>query len=709
MRTNWHGSLWLSISILGALSLSQALLGQASPRSEAAVPATTDWSQHQVIFSKPGTPEQIERVERDPRYWQQLARHAPARLPGAENSSAELRSGANASVTSKRKDNIKRDWSQDLGTGATVGAGNYPAKFSFSSTTADCVNDFVVYSTGLPGSGSQANIVAYNNLYSGCPGTVPSVYWAYNTSSTILTSPVFSKDGTQLAFVQTSAGVGTLALLKWAPSSSESVGSPLTPPHLTHPAYHTCVVPCFTTVGLSGNNDTTSSVFYDYTDDVAYVGDSAGRLHKFTTVFKGVIVQVASGGWPVQVSTGPTALTNPVYDSGSGNVFVEDQGGFLYAVDSTTAGVTQSGQLDFSVDLDGGGPGFVQGPIVDSTAGLVYAFAPSDGSGGCPIGVTVFDCAGVFQLSTGFLVGDTGSEAVVGASTVEPATPNPLYIGAFDSTYENSVNASGHLYVCGNTGGSPILYQVLIQAKTLGTVTPGPPLSTSTTTPCSPVTDVLNPNASGGATEWLFAGAQNGGASAACSAGGCIFNFKNTSWLPSTVYTVGQEVLDSNLHIEVVSVGGTSGATTPFWIITTGGVTTSGSVHWLNQGPLSAFTPAAWVATHRYSKGTEILDRNGNIQLVTTAGVSASTIPGFNATAGVTTRDNTVTWTNVGAIATAALSAAGGTSGIIMDNTVGSGTQVGASQIYFSTLGGQVCGTSGTGGCAVQASQSALQ
>ena len=28
----------------------------------------------------------------------------------------------------------------------------------------------------------QASIVALNNLYSGCGGTVPSVYWAYNTS-----------------------------------------------------------------------------------------------------------------------------------------------------------------------------------------------------------------------------------------------------------------------------------------------------------------------------------------------------------------------------------------------------------------------------------------------------------------------------------------------------------------------------------------------
>ena len=55
----------------------------------------------------------------------------------------------------------------------------------------------------------------------------------------------------------------------------------------------------------------------------------------------------------------------------------------------------------------------------------------------------------------------------------------------------------------------------------------------------------------------------------------------------------------------------------------------------------------------------------------------------------------------------------GGTSGVIIDNTVGSGTLAGASQVYFSTLSNQACvgnGStgSGSGGCAVQASQAGL-
>jgi len=60
---------------------------------------------------------------------------------------------------------------------------------------------------------------------------------------------------------------------------------------------------------------------------------------------------------------------------------VGDVGGYLYMV-TPTAGVTKSGQLDFGV-------GFAQGPFVDSTAGVVYAFASSDNKGNCAGALTV--------------------------------------------------------------------------------------------------------------------------------------------------------------------------------------------------------------------------------------------------------------------------------------------------------------------------------
>ena len=78
-----------------------------------------------------------------------------------------------------------------LGTAAPgVGAGNYPAKFSFNATSSSPINcasaanpDYVVYNTGATGSATQASVVAYDNIYATtCSGQVPSVYWAFNTS-----------------------------------------------------------------------------------------------------------------------------------------------------------------------------------------------------------------------------------------------------------------------------------------------------------------------------------------------------------------------------------------------------------------------------------------------------------------------------------------------------------------------------------------------
>jgi hypothetical protein len=86
----------------------------------------------------------------------------------------------------------------------------FPAKFSFNTGTANCASapnpDYVAFNTGLEGSSSQAAIIAFDNLYGSglCTGTVPTVYWPYNTSSGhIRTSVVLSNDanGSQLAFI----------------------------------------------------------------------------------------------------------------------------------------------------------------------------------------------------------------------------------------------------------------------------------------------------------------------------------------------------------------------------------------------------------------------------------------------------------------------------------------------------------------------------
>jgi hypothetical protein len=701
----------LGLTILGMLTLAPLTLGQSASALQAGIPVPTDWSHRHVIFSRPGTTEQAARVEKDPRYWQQRYRsQLPLRAPAVENGDAFAQPSPIESQREPESKNRKlhRDWAVSMGSGASSGADNFPATFSTLQNTASCGSaaqpDFAIYSTGLEGSAAQASIVAYDNLYCGCGGTVPSVYWAYNTGGQILTSPVYSLDGTQVAFVQTNGGgMGTIVWLKWAASTTESVGSPTTLTGQSALNYETCTPPCMTTQFLRGgggvtHNDTSSSIFYDYGSDTGYVGDAFGWFHKFTPFFNGPPTEVrTSGVWPIHLNAN-APLDSPVYDFESGNVFVGDATGFLYRVNSSTASVTKSGQLDF-------GAGIVEGPTVNPTLRLVYVFASRDRTTNCAGAA----CAAVYQLSSSFTSGSVGLEAAVGNSVVSaPPNPNPLYGGDFDNNYLTSAG-TGNLYVCGNTGGAPTLYQIAINAGVMGTVTPGPVLA-SGNAPCSPVTDILNPNVSGGATEWFFASAESGGTSTACAGGGCIFNFKDTSWQPSTIYSVGQEVLDTNLHIQAVSVAGRSGVTTPGWSTTVAGATSDGTVTWVDQGAESASTPAVWAASTAYSTGTLILDSNGNIELCAAtfgAGTSGSSAPGWSTAPGAFTGDSFVVWENVGANPTAALAAAGGTSGIVVDNTVE--TLTGASQVYFSTLSNETCSTSATtGGCAVQASQSAL-
>ncbi len=144
---------------------------------------------------------------------------------------------------------IEKDWSETLGNGGSVGLGHYPA--TYTTGGASC-NDFVVFSTGLTGTSSQASIIAFNNIYAACNGGTPTVYWAYNTAGAITTSPVLSLDGSQIAFVQSSSNQASLVLLTWK-ASNGTLTSPVSPTSKTPATYDGCAAPCMTTISFSGN------------------------------------------------------------------------------------------------------------------------------------------------------------------------------------------------------------------------------------------------------------------------------------------------------------------------------------------------------------------------------------------------------------------------------------------------------------------------
>lgn len=502
---------------------------------------------------------------------------------------------------------ISKDWSETLGNSGTVGMGNFPATFTTAATS--CSADFAVYNTGLAGSSSQAGIVAFNHVYSGC--TAPAVYWAFNTGGRLRSSVALSPDGAQIAFVQTdnTTGDADFVVMKWAASSGTLTSPTLLTSKSTYPS---CTAPCMISIPFTGNpTDTYSSPFVDDTSSTAYVGDDAGNMHKFINVFTASTPAEAPSPWPVTLNTSTdAALGSPVYDGGSGKIFVGDylanassncepgvgsaegQCGYLYSITASSGAVVRSAQLDYNL-------GIYDSPIVDSSAGMVYAFIGADDSTSCSSG----PCAGVFQFPVSFSGGAAGTEATVGPGY------QTLMSGSFDNQYFTSGSSpTGHLYVVGGTGPqNNTLYAIAITSNAMGSAVAGPQVATNYTNSLYAaglqVTEFCN----------------NG--SSACSA------TQGNDYLFLSVLAYGNPFSANPCLSQSASVGCVMGFTAP----------ASGTVS-------SGATP------------------NGTLE------------------------------------------EAGGTSGIVVDNGAS-----GAANIYFSTLLNQTCGTSGTGGCAVSASQAGLQ
>jgi hypothetical protein len=694
----------LAAVLLAWFGVAMVLWGQQSSGSQPPISLATDWSHHHLIYSQPSRIDPSTTFGQDPRYWQQWLRRNGPPAPNHDLAANPFLKDEFLDDTSANSSNspqrFHRDWSMSLGPGATVGAGQFPAKFSFSVTTANCANaaqpDFVVFNTSAPGSSSQATVVAFDNLYSGCTGIVPQTYWAYNTGGTVVTSVTLSYDGSQIAFVQSSAGRAQLVLLKWQASTTATSTSPGTITVATASQYPNCGAPCMTTLTFSGGaNDTNSSTFLDYPDDTLYVGDDNGILHKFTPVFTtGAPAEVTTSGWPVTLAPG-LMLSGPVYDQGSGKVFVgsaySTSGSQLFAVLAATGAVTGT-----SSGL-GKGVGLVSGPIVDSTAGQVYVFIGNDGTTAC---YPTNPCSAVYQFPTSFTSG-TGIKATAGAGG-----SFPLYLGDFDNAYYSSANATGSLYVCG--GGfpppGPTVFRIPVTSGTMSTSSVAGPAMGLSNTACSPLTEVYNPAAGG--TDRIFTGVPNGSDAAACSSGGCINDFIVTAWQPLTNYALGQRVIDSSNDLEIVVTAGESGSS-PIWDEICGFESIDSGVTWLNTGFLTPVTPQAWKANSGYSEGARIIDSNGNYECaIVSGGETGTSPPTWKTNIGGTVYDASEEWRNVGPPPNYALPETGGTSGVIMDNVAHSILITGTSQVYFSTLGTGGCGTGN--GCAVQASQSAL-
>jgi hypothetical protein len=554
-----------ALALAGAALFAAASLpayAQVGPQVTTGRP--TDWTHHRLVFSGLGAANDAganrndyhsQAVLNSTRYALQQMRRDPALRPN-------VAPGSGPQVDSTSTKHL--DWSENLSTGL-VNPNTYPAKYSFTTNTFSCTTDYVVYPTGIAGSGTtQATVLAYNELYgtSGPNGTgcgagtsgsaVPKAYWAYNTAypqgstttdgSKITTSPVLSLAGDQVAFIQVnSSNVASLVLLKWAATGTSVVALDTATNNVTAANYRACTAPCMTRLTLNGSpNDTWSAPFYEYYDDVLYVGDNGGKLHKFSNIFLSGTPAEVTSGYPVALGT--VDLGSPIYDYTTGRVFVGSDGAVLYSVTGSTGAIYAYSKTLTSTHLHG----IYDAPLVDSNAGMVYVFVEDTIAE--PSGCTTAGDNCVYQFPTTF----TGSGTAVGTS--EPlgtgavaggaAGEHYFFSGTFDNIYYSSnKGTAGNLYVVGNinsTSGS--LYRVPISST--GAMGTPVALKINGTAPYpSPVTEFCNNGmsacvASGTATtsgtDYIFFSVYNASETGCATAAGdgCILVYNVSTGAP---------------------------------------------------------------------------------------------------------------------------------------------------------------------------------
>jgi hypothetical protein len=467
--------------------------------------APHDWSDRHIVFSRGALARHPDLIYREPRIFNQARQRWRTPNPAGFH-------GANPVQIFADKSAKHRDWNADLGTGR-LDANTFPAKYSFDpDATPSCTGDYVVF--GLATSAGTANLVAFNNLYVNgtgtglCTGlTAPTVLFAYNittaTGGKIVTSPIVSEDGTQIAFVESATGESIFHVLTWT-AGQGIIATPFTPTSMT-------------SVTFSSAYDTNSSPWIDYDTGIVYVGDDSGLVYQITDVFSGTPT-LSGSPWPVTVSTG-YHLTSPVLDANLGVLMIGSANGSLYQVNTTTGALA----VHAVGDLTGTTPGIVAPPMVDVTNGTTFVVTANDGIS-----------ASLVEVDTSSLVPHSTAEIGVGS---HGGTPVTLYEPAFSNAYYNEPS-SGVITVCG-TG-----FDTFPEQYTFGftgiTMSESPSstleLSTSTSDSCTAGwTEFFNPDIGAGGTDFFFFGL-SGDCTKLGSSGsttGCVVALSSTSAIPT--------------------------------------------------------------------------------------------------------------------------------------------------------------------------------
>jgi hypothetical protein len=472
-------------------------------------PRFHDWTTRHVIYSQTGTSAALEAARTDPRAlirWREVEQR--------ESEQRQWRSFARFGRRPPRRFPVRlsvdmqRDWSISLGTAGTANA-MYPAKFTFDVTvTPNCVNDFVVFPVNAAGSATQANIVAFNNLYSGTAGgngvcnrtvsgndtgVAATVLWSYNVQSSINggvpISPVLSLDGTKVAFVESAAGKQAhFHVLAWKSGDGKVANLQKTTSPATINTFSatapTAASGTATDLALATliatGSDTLSSPYVDYANDFAYIGNDNGFVFRIKNVFCttaacGTAAPSLDTTWGTQgaVSVCGGQLTAPVLDFYNNNVYVGCSNGKLYSISQSFAVKSLAVGDGVAAKTFGG---IVDPPIVDGVNGFIYAVSGSANNGAN--GVLV-QAKADFSSSVAVPIGNGNqcnihAPALNNAYFTNPASANALIvIGGVTGTV-------GPCTAAGATGGAAVLYGATFGAG--GILNAGPPAHSLTST-----------------------------------------------------------------------------------------------------------------------------------------------------------------------------------------------------------------------------------
>jgi hypothetical protein len=365
----------------------------------------------------------------------------------------------------------------------------------------------------------------------------------------VVTSPVLSSDGAKVAYVETGTANGAiLRILRWdADSSTDGIGG-LPDQYLSAGSNWSACNPqpnsCLFGLPFSGNPAASeSSPYYVYSNDTLYVGDDSGKLHKFVGIFAGTPSEVTTAPWPITL--GATVLHSPVFDSGSGNIFVGDSNGNIFYVKDTgsSAGVCSTSSNGGQVPCIGTTNGASNGPTSDALGGSIDDAPIIDGSTGrvfffngtIPSGST---CSALGTNSAVVQTNTSLNDKVVLciANDGTAGIITQMKSGAFDNAYLSSSagNQTGKLYFCAKGQGDtdlPVLYRVgfnavgkMNSALDAGSLT----FVDSAGEGCSPITEVYNTATS---TDWLFLSVGNHAMLGTCQVlnMGCVMSLNVTS------------------------------------------------------------------------------------------------------------------------------------------------------------------------------------